>query len=152
MDGPYPFYGQPNPDLIQRLAVKGIRGSQPDPSSGGSFRSPERACSHGTLLHFFHHPNPPSWTLCGPLNISKICMRPDMKISNTLAPLVLISIFRKSTLGLVRYSAMGKWTDLLRGSSLWVYHPKKDDTPFPLIWIAVYYWEWSAACSLCRGL
>ena len=34
---------------------------------GGSFRSPEWVRSHGILgfaLHFFNHPNPPSWTLC----------------------------------------------------------------------------------------
>ena len=54
----YPFNGQPNPDLIQRLAIKGIWDgrSRLNPLSGGSFRSSEWAHSHGTLalaLYFF---------------------------------------------------------------------------------------------------
>jgi len=47
------------PDLIQRLAIKGISGVSPDLSSGGSFRSSHSGHSHGTLendwevfLHF----------------------------------------------------------------------------------------------------
>ena len=37
------------PDLIQRLAIKGIWDVSPDLSSGGSFQSSQWACSHGTL-------------------------------------------------------------------------------------------------------
>ena len=37
------------PDLIQRLAIKGISGVSPDLSSGGSFRSSHSGHSHGTL-------------------------------------------------------------------------------------------------------
>ena len=37
------------PDLIQRLAVKGISGVSPDLSSGDSFRSSHLRHSHGTL-------------------------------------------------------------------------------------------------------
>ena len=47
------------PDLIQRLAIKGISGVSPDLSSGGSFRSSHSGHSHSTLennwevfLHF----------------------------------------------------------------------------------------------------
>ena len=38
-----------HPDLIQRLAIKGISGVSWDISSGGSFQSSQWACSHGTL-------------------------------------------------------------------------------------------------------
>ena len=37
------------PDLIQKLAIKGISGVSPDISSGGSFRSSQQARSQGTL-------------------------------------------------------------------------------------------------------
>ena len=38
-----------HPDLIQRLAIKGISGVSWDISSGGSFQSSQWACSHSTL-------------------------------------------------------------------------------------------------------
>ena len=59
--------GQPNPDLIQRLAIKGFRDSHTDISSGGSFWSSWWARFHGTLrfaLHFFYHQTLSVWVMC----------------------------------------------------------------------------------------
>ena len=67
--------GQPNPDLIQRLAIKGFWDSHTDISSGGSFRSSWWARFHGTLrfaLHFFYHPTLSIWAMWNALALSII--------------------------------------------------------------------------------
>ena len=54
------------PDLIQRLAIKGISGVSQDLSSGGSFRSSLLGHSRGTLENYwevFLHFDFPCWTV-----------------------------------------------------------------------------------------
>ena len=88
MTTPKSLSGQPNPDLIQRLARKGFLGSHTAMSCGGSFRSSWRADFHGALRfhwHFFYVPRLSSGTMWLAFQVqSGILLFWDPKHQNTV--------------------------------------------------------------------
>ena len=87
------------PDLIQRLAIKGISGVSPDLSSGGSFCSSHWGDSHGTLEHlregfFLQFEFPSCRTVIILLNHNHIS--PDKRSARSLCFYFFVHILRCS--------------------------------------------------------